>query len=290
MDLSESKIMAGIVTFNPDMEELRRTIAHLNDQFVTIVIVDNASLNYEEIYCLISDNPNVLLFENEFNAGVAAALNQIMQYAFENQYEWVLTVDQDSFIEPQLLKKYREYLNLPQLGMLTCYYKDRNTGNELENLLEEGVTEVRKAITSGSLLNVAAWEVSEKFDEKLFIDYVDFDMCIRLIQHQYKILRVNFVGISHAIGSAKKIKLLGNDIVIKGRPIVVYNESVQRTYYFFRNTIFICRKYKRLAKGYTSPAHILWRALLVFMFENPKIPKMKMVIKGIMDGLRMKVE
>ena len=95
-------------------------------------------------------------------------------------------------------------------------------------------------ITSGSLLNIEICKKLGGFDEKLFIDEVDFDYCYRCILAGYKIYQFDHVYLTHRIG--KSIKT-GYFSVIKRSNRVVHNPT--RVYYMVRNHLYMSSKYAK---------------------------------------------
>ena len=75
------KILAGIVSYNPDLARLRENILAIAGQVEHTLVIDNASENRENIRKLIAGMEHVSLRSNTENLGVAAALNQIFTYA-----------------------------------------------------------------------------------------------------------------------------------------------------------------------------------------------------------------
>lgn len=121
--ITRDDLIVGIVTFNPEIDRLKENIIAVSKQASSIVVVDNRSENFAEIETLIAkvvsprDGVNnesglrVKILRNEKNEGIAAALSQIMGYADEKAYKWVLTLDQDSVIEPGLINVYLNVVN-----------------------------------------------------------------------------------------------------------------------------------------------------------------------------------
>lgn len=287
MDLLE-KIIAGIVLYNPDMIRLKENLDAISTQADEIVCIDNASLNIKDIEELVIHFPKIKLIKNANNMGIATALNQIITYADEQNYKWVLTLDQDSIVDDNLITVYKLYLDKENMAMLTCLIQERTIDSKEYNQKKD-IVEVNKCITSGCLTNVKACIQTGYFKDSLFIDYVDFDMCIRLIQKGWKIYCVNYVGLLHQTGQAQRVKVFGRDLYLKGHPVEIYHESPIRIYYFFRNVVYFWRRYGLKGRDYTSVMHILWRALLVIWYEHPKRIKVIQIIKGIRDGWRMKI-
>ena len=115
-------ILAGIVCFNPDILGLKRNIAAIEPQVDKILIVDNNSFNIESIKN-ISDNIEII--ELKENKGIAFALRWIAEFAINGKYEWFLTLDQDTVVRDNIIKKYSEYFKLSDVGILTCNYFNR---------------------------------------------------------------------------------------------------------------------------------------------------------------------
>lgn len=286
------KVIAGVVLYNPKIQRLEENICALLNQIDEIVLMDNHSANEDEIRCLSKKYNKIVWVRLDQNYGIAYALNEIMLYAKRNSISWVLTMDQDSIADGNLVETYVKYINMPSVMMMTCKICDRNTDGELQNEGNEETIEyheVNKCITSGCFTNVNRCLEIGGFDNRLFIDYVDYEMCIRCKQSGYSIIEIDYMGLLHEVGKAKRVQFLRRDLKIAGKYIDVYNEIPLRVYYFFRNTTYIVRKYGKSAKGYTSVLHIIWRAILVMCYEKPKWMKAKMICKGVVDGFRMQI-
>ena len=212
---TRDNIIVGIVAFNPEVSRLEENIAAVSKQASSIVIVDNGSENFAEIETLIAkvvssrndigneSGLRVKILKNEKNDGIAAAISQIMDYADEEAYKWVLTLDQDSVIEPGLINVYLNVVNDSKYadgGMLTCLIQDRNFRDEKYEKQDTPVMEVGYCITSAAFTSVKAYKKTTGYDKKFFIDTVDFDICYSLREAGFKVYRVNHVGLYHEVG------------------------------------------------------------------------------------------
>lgn len=272
-------ICAGIVLFNPEIERLNENIEHIRKQVAQLVLVDNGSDNLNEVKDLIKGLPNVILLENGENLGIAQALNRILKFAGDYSYEWVLTLDQDSVADDSLIEAYKKFLiehTLSQkIGCLTCNIVDRNFNIEKK---ESGYEEIDYCITSGSLMNVEKTFEIGGFDESMFIDKVDCDICINMRKHGYKIIRINYDGLLHEIGHAKQINL-------GFRKWELYNHSSFRRYYMCRNASYLLRKYHNIYV-FNMFLKEVFQFILVFLFEDNKKEKAGKGLKGFADGFR----
>jgi len=197
-------ILAGIVTYNPDIERLRENLDAIVKQVDGILVVDNGSDNIADAERLVRRYPKAAMLKNGENLGIARALNQEMEYAEENGYGWVLALDQDSVCPEGMTDEYRKYVSIDeQIGMFACRFKNRGIDGSVKiPVTSQGTKEVKIAITSGCMTRVTAWKNSGKYDERLFIDYVDHDFCYSLRKNGYKIIQVSGVVLIHELGQS----------------------------------------------------------------------------------------
>ena len=281
-----SERIAGIVVYQPVLSRLEQNLIGINSQVDTVIIYNNGVNNSNEFNELISCFTNVLVIGNGANVGVAKALNNLAKTAIQYGAEWLLTLDQDTVVQPHLIADYEKELSTdPLIASLTCSIEDRNFRYDENN--EEGSQYVSSCITSGNYINLDVWKKIGGFDEKLFIDKVDTDYCYRLIQNGYKILKIPYVGILHEVGrNTKRHSILG-------KQFVVFNHSPFRCYYIIRNQIYFARKHKKTLGVLKSIRYQLtaWTRIVVYLlYESNKLQKIQSWIKGIYDGYRISLE
>lgn len=277
-------ILAGIVLYNPSLERLCENLNNIDKQVDQIVMVDNNSNNNKKIKELISKyKGKILLIENNENLGIAKALNQILEYASNNNFEWFITLDQDSIVKENLIEKYNEFINYENLAMISCEYNDMNAEIKKTNFNNKKFIEVERCITSGTYCNTKALKKCNGFDEKMFIDYVDFDMCTKLIENNYKIIKINYVGMLHEVGKAEIRQILW-------KKVVLYNHSSLRVYYYVRNGMYYTKKHKKSINILKSYINIIKRVFIILSFENNKRENFKSICKAIKDYRGMKIE
>ena len=267
------KILCGIVTYYPEIEQIVNIVKYIN-QSDCVLIVDNTPGGYEFTEQLKQD---IVIIINNENKGIAGALSQIMDYAIKYEFTHVITFDQDSIPEPDIINNYKEYWEVapPDVGALTSAYRDKNTG-----ICEkaESITSVDYCITSGFFVSVEAYKHTSGYDVWMFIDRVDWDICYSLKEAGYKIYSIPVVGITHEIGK-------GKDIYPFGKHLIISNHVPWRRYYMARNGVYLARKHK----SYGTVGHALKKELLivavVFLYENKKLSKLWYGIRGVLKGL-----
>lgn len=273
-------IISGIVLYNPNIIRLRENLQSIYDQVDYLILVDNGSQNIIEIEKILCEYERIKLIKNEYNKGIATALKQIMNYSIEKNAKWVLTLDQDSVCDNNLIETYKNYYHKDKIGILTCNIIDRNftEKNELNNEFRF----VDICITSGSLMNVEAYKKCRGFDDKMFIDKVDFDICLSIREIGYKIMKVNYNGLLHEVGNGRNVKMLFKDYI-------VYNHSHIRRYYMARNGIYLAKKHKKYIKLPRALVKEIRDITLVVLYEDNKIKKFRYAMKGLIDGFFIKV-
>lgn len=278
------RILVGIVLYNPSISRLHESIDAIKDQTTEILLIDNGSDNHNDITVLfgklISENTNVSIKINNGNLGIAAALNQILDYAKEKKFKWFLTLDQDSICKEHLIEKYKSIL-CDDIGQITCRITDRNTGN-LDSLCysNDGTVEISSCITSGCLNNTSVLNECGGFNNKLFIDGVDIDMSCKLRSQGYKILQIDYLGLVHELGDGVRKRFLFFDFTLS-------RHQPWRNYYTRRNLIYIARKYHSGITMWKCVIKQIIYAVGIIILEDKKSERIKSNLKGILEGLMM---
>lgn len=279
---SRKDIIIGIVTYQPDIGKLKQCLEAIREQDDKVVVYDNGSQNIEEIENII----RVIFFKyklikNIYNVGIAKALDKIMEYAEQNGYAWVLSIDQDSLLQVGIINAYlREINNFSEVGMFTCLIKDRNFADKKYEKQNTLIKEVEYCITSGALTSVNAYKKTQGYDESFFIDCVDFDICYSLRENGYKIYRINHVGLFHEVGHGENKRFLW-------KKIIIYHEKSFRIYYLARNTILMYKKHKKMFPWYVMIKKELGLFIKIVFYEDNKQSKLKRFWKGILDANRI---
>ena len=275
--INTKKILVGIVLYNPNLPRLQQNIDAVAHEVDSILLVDNASKNINDVDLFAKEN-KIELICNKKNRGLPHVFNSMISYAQENGFNNLLLLDQDSVFHKDAVKYYREYISsnyvciVPKIIQRLEEYEKKFGEKEV---LE---TEVEFAINSGTLINLEILPSDIRFNEKLFVDCVDFDFFIQLRKRNLKILKVD------------KIKLLcdlGNLSVHRFHHIDFFanNYSTFRLEKQARDrVIFLFNHFKNpLAKEVFL--HSALGYLMILMFEKQKVSKIFAVIKGFAKGL-----
>lgn len=273
------KIAAGIVTYNPEIKCFQDNINAIVKQVDVVYIIDNYSRNLKDIENICEKEEKCQFIPLSKNEGIARALNIACGNAYKDGFEWIITLDQDSICPENIIEEYKKYIKLEKCAMLSSCIFDRSR-NLITTDKKNQYSQIENCITSGSLLNLNVWKELNGFDEYLFIDGVDFDICHRIIKLNYKIYRINAVVLNHEIGKSEYKKIFN-------WKVVVMHHSPFRKYYIARNNIYLSQKgLWKLSSGLLKNAKLL---LLTILYEDKKINKSKEILKGTIDGLKNRV-
>ena len=270
---------AGIVTYNPLIDQLRKNINAISYQVKEVIIVDNGSKNIKEIEFLVSQCNNIKIIALDKNMGIAYALNEIMKYAKNKGFFWCLTLDQDSIVPNNIIKEMEKAIK--EDVAIICPLINYHNGEDLK--IETKFENIDRCITSASLTSIKAWEDVNGFDEIMFIDYVDFDFCKRVQKKDSKVVQCCSIVLDHSLGNIKRKKFFG-------REIAVYNHNDIRTFYFSRNFVYYIRKNCTFFEGITEIKNNYKWFLLKIFFEDNRVKKLKIIIKGFYKGFLLKVK
>lgn len=292
-------IAAGIVLYNPNIDRLKQLLAIITRMVDKVFLYNNSSDSFD--FILESYKDKLVYLSEGKNLGIAYALNKIMEKAQMYNYDWVITLDQDTLIPETLVDSFRPFLNEKDVAIVCPQVIDKRREYMQLNSAENEVSEINDCITSASCTNVRIWKKIGGFDEWLFIDFVDNDFCKRAILSGFRILRVNGVVIDQEFGiiepkSPKAVKFwIGLSKVSKIHNIakLSYRKKVSpmRVYYVHRNLLYLNKKFKDFGGiGYHNFNCSSFIGFL-FFFSLPSIVRaqekwkvFKAVVKGFSDG------
>lgn len=275
------KTIAGIVLYNPDIARLRENIEAINPQVDEILMVDNGSIK-SSYHGIFDTYKGITIIKNDINQGIAYALNQICGYAYTHGFDWVLTLDQDSVATPGMVDVYRSIAN-DKIGILGCWIHDRGYQIDESWGIEHETFETDWVITSAAFTNVKAWKDCGGFDNGMFIDYVDWDICEAMRKVGYKIMKTYKTKLIHELGHNTRL------VMVRYHVMQVMNHKPIRYYYSVRNRIYMARKYKHIGL-WEQLKEIGFKLYTVERYEKNKLQNFVAIIKGTIAGFFQKVE
>jgi rhamnosyltransferase len=271
------KVATVVILYHPDDSLIESIPAYL-DHTSEVILVDNSIDKDQGLIESLMGLGSVTYLDNRGNQGVAAALNVGIDYAIGKGYDWVLTMDQDSMFSTEMLGRFISLISKvdSQVAIYTPYHIFSEWMSR-----RSGIEEVDSCMTSGNLLSLLAYKKCGPFLEKLFIDYVDHEYCLRLRKAGYKILQMNDIQLTHQLGDFKFASFFG-------KRVSVSNHNPVRRYYISRNRIYLISKYLFFDTRFclNTFVNILFRdPFRIMLFEDHKLKKCSATFKGLVDGL-----
>lgn len=270
------KVAAVYVTYNPQIEFLKMSLNLVKDQVDHVYIIDNSDITANCIYDLGDSFCTVISCGG--NIGIAKALNLGLQEALNKNYDWVLSLDQDSLLPKSTIKEYNKFIiqnkHVKIGALMPSFYLCPNA----IKLIGDNEEECHDYMTSGSLVNLKAFKKCGGFTNELFIDMVDTDFGFKLIQNGYKIFRLKNIVMHHNIGNSTDITFVGHHL------FYITNHNYIRRYYITRNLLYLKKKYKNQFKEYNSPWFKISKSIIrIVLFEKDKFRKLISICYGIVD-------
>lgn len=287
--MNKLPLAATVILYNPEDDALENIFSYAKE-VETLIVVDNSTKhNVALIDTLKNSFTNVEYINNNANLGIATALNLGCNRALELEYKWILTMDQDSkFINfshyIECLDKVKDSQEIAILSANTNYNSTMEIPLEAKCTYEEKFS----AISSANFLNLALFEKVGKFEDKLFIDLVDYDYCIKAQLNNFKVLYYPNIFVKHSLGA---VFLRKNLITRKIRSKVEHNP--QRTYYFARNFLYVAQQFgKNFPKemGMLKILNILFihEVTKIILYEDNKFKKLYAKFLGLVHFLSNK--
>lgn len=299
-EASGASIVWGlIVCFHPDKDILGNLVCRLSGQVSIILILNNGGID-NVLRDSLLEIKNVVFHDFGSNKGIAAALNEGFLQSVAGKADFVVTFDQDSSPESGhvagLVKQWFELSLMDgvkeKVGAIgPSFYDARDGYFEYPFYCANGLSVVKQysanektfvradaIITSGMLVPTAMWSGGLKFNELLFIDFVDTEWCFRSKKFGYVSYGCFDVKMKHELSEAAPIVFLGL-IILKYSPI--------RRYYHFRNCLYlIFQSYVPLAFKLRLIAGLFLRFFTAPFVDEKPVLSIKNIFLGVFDALR----
>lgn len=262
-------LSATVILYNPQEIGISRVIKNIqswSSYCKKIYIIDNTPYKTTDTEIICNSIENSFYIYNGNKGGIAGAQNKACEQAVKDGFDWIMTMDQDSIFDSNDIKKYiqlvEEYILIdkknvsfgPKIKNLneSVYWtkkirlkilspiKRKLLGKKWYPRLEPDIKYPDMIIASGNILKLNVWKQSGCFDEFLFIDEVDANMCHNIIRLGYKIVQFNTVILKQRFGS-KVFSLL---------PKYYGNYNKDRTYRIIRNVYIESFRFPEYSKKY----------------------------------------
>jgi rhamnosyltransferase len=298
---TDNSSIASVTTAFNGAHTLARHIDALlgqNRPLQEIIVVDDASTD-ETPSLLAACYPQITVLRMAENLGAGGALAAGLAYAArEKKHDWIWMFDQDSVPAPNALKTIIQDArqlegNSSEVGILAALPVDRHMENSSSpwlwrngfvkpsaEIFAHPVLLTDLVITSGAMVRHTVVEKIGLPRSDFFIDFVDYEYCLRARSHGYKIAVITRAKLFHEIGQSHKVRFLGRRYHwSQHRPF--------REYYMSRNLAYsVWWLYPSMAAKASVLRHLMRHAAGVLLFGSEKLACLKKMFQGFSDGRR----
>ncbi|ADL33456.1 glycosyl transferase GT2 family [Butyrivibrio proteoclasticus B316] len=207
-------------------------------------IVDNiiGLLPYLEKWIILDDSDPTFITDNKLsslqsskvsyhrnnkNLGLARTLNYGIGEAIDMGAKWIMIMDSDSSFSTDVISVYKDYISSNEVMQVALLAPQHNYSRHIRKP-DVGIRYRRKVMLSGALLNVSVIAQIGLFDERFYIDGLDYEWCQRAFTRGYKIIECQEAVIDHNPGIEKQARLFGKILFRYGW------DKPERYYYQFR--------------------------------------------------------
>jgi rhamnosyltransferase len=277
---SKHLVCAVMVTYNPDLGEMRHNLAVLLRQ-ADAVVVDNSTVPAIAAAIRTMKMPGLAVVSNGGNLGVATAQNQGLAQVFAKGYKFALLMDQDSVAPDGMVEA---------LVDIAARLKEENAqvacvgpvaisprGNPVNRLPTAGEACVRvdQTLSSGMLIPNEAYQRTGGMEDGLFIDLVDYEWCWRAASKGLGTYIAKEVVMPHRLGD----KALVESWIRIPDPL--------RHYYQFRNSLRMFGRPYVPATWKAKYLLVLPAKLVLFpIMVPPRLRRLRYILRGILDFMR----
>ncbi len=295
--------VAVIVTYNPDTDTIRQTLASLSNQCAT-VIIDNGSREplVSSLEVLASESDSVELICLEKNMGIAYAQNRAINQIIKTRTGIIYTMllDHDSIPDRTMVSSLEEAFRDQQAhsrvaGVGPALYDPRDKKYLNFHKIRFGLwgkikpgspgrenptVEVDSLNSSGTLLSNRVFTETDGFDSSMFIDHVETDWCFKAKSLGYKLFVTTNTQLIHH---------MGDDVchywLLKKRRMPY--RSPARHYYIVRNSLLLQkRSYVPIAWKVSNILKLCFTFCYFGCYYRDRTQQRKQIYLGFMDGLK----
>ena len=275
--MSNNKILAVVVVYNPDRELLHRNIESFINYVDKVLIWNNTPDDKHHSSCILQINTDKIdyLGTGE-NVGISSALNQAWKFAKQMGFDFILTMDQDSVWYD--FEQYKDAVILKNKKEI-CICGPYALENINEKPLVQDFQPYRWQITSGMLIHTSLLDCIGGYNEFFKVDCVDIELCLRAKLKGYNSYYCPVGFLLQRYGAFSIRHILGRSIYY-----VYYNPS--RIKGILEGHLLLYRYYKdpalkMEAKRYVNNAI---RSILIGV-NVPRLAIIKAIVQGLSRGL-----
>lgn len=281
-------IVALMTLYKPD-DSIITNVRSILPQVNLIYLCDNSPEDNHEMFNF--DN-HIKYVSFKKNLALSMAFNYAlndMSIGWKDE-DYVIFFDQDSYIrDGHIVNLIFEYEHLSKIGIdigcLGPVYFDHTSNTlmipKMKKIIDKDNYIVSSLITSSMLVQYGKIKKICFWNEKIFLDMADWDLCWRFQMQGMKCVETQCTVLEHALGTGQK--KIGPFSMRMGSPI--------REYYQTRNYLYLLNeKYTPLKYRIKFVINLIIRCPLHLIFLNEKSQRWHFVVRGWADYFAKKYD
>lgn len=296
MSSMQMRLIAGVVTYWPNLELLRRLVQVLAATTDGVIIFANSPLEEREYKRLkrLSGKGNIEIFQSSKNVGVGFAYNYILKRAQAMGVYGAFLFDQDSQLCPETLHQLTAAAcQLSSKGHRVAVVGPRPIGPRLQSAEFKSVRLFARpqsssparimatdfVISSGSLVILSAFETVGPFRDDFFIDGVDIEWCFRAWKKGFSCWIVLDAAMEHRLGRGT--------IIVPVFGISIPIQPPSRLYTYVRNQVhMLSMAHVPLRWKLKIIPYISLQAVVYALSSRSRRASLVAIGRGVREGLR----
>lgn len=278
-------MIVGLVTLYNPAENQILNLEEIQKQVDVLIVCDNSKNDHS------GKMPKGCKYSSTLqNLGLSGAFNRVLM---DPSFQWspddyIIFFDQDSKIHSNhVINLIRDYEKCNSDDILVgcigpAFYNTSNNKVEIPHKKEkflQGVYRVKSIITSSMLCKYKTLSEIGFWNEDVFLDMADWDLCWRMQDYGYQCLMTANVLLTHSVGLGEK--KIGPFSFRVGAPI--------REYYQIRDCLYLLGKsYTPLKFKLRFMAMLTLRSLIHIVAFDEKQRRMYYIKRGILDFIKKK--
>lgn len=285
--MKKENIAIILVNYNgiSDTIECIKSIKNIKNENYKIIVVDNNSKN-SEAERIEKSFPEIEIIKSNDNLGFSAGNNLGIMYAIKNEYEYILLLNNDTIIDPDMINNLLMYSNNKTITVpkMYYYYDNRriwygggninkytgramhNNMNKLDENLVEDVEECSFATGCCMLIHTDIIKKIGGLNEEYFMYCEDTEYSLKALMNGIKIVYVPKAKLWHKVS-----KSTGGAI------------SAFSVYYMTRNRFMYMEEYKNYFSIFAYYFTLFTRYIRIIQYKMKNDDIYKVIKKAIKD-------
>ncbi len=263
------KFCIGIVLYNPTPQDLKRLEQYITcGLFEEVLVYDNSSMSHQ---ARIPIGIKYVCFGK--NQALAIPYNKMISHCLAKHYDYLCLMDQDSNYPLEEIKKLIDFMNAHSKDLKnTAIIAPRvyTRSDKPKRPRTSTLTLAKWVINSGSFLNLVFLKEKNLFyDEKIFLDALDFDFCWCVHEKGGAVQIYEDSVFTQNMGQTVKGSFFRGHAPTRYYTIVHNKKHIHRKHlgYLLGSAVAIIKTGSTISK--------------VLLYEENKWPKLKNCLKGL---------